>query len=208
LTDQALSRLSPNLRLYFYELMIQPISSERMLTASLMKNIEFREIQPGDPDLDRIPIDEKIIASRFAQGAICLGTYKKGDLIGYIWFSFYTYQEDEIRCTFVLHPGDQSVFDFDLYLFPEHRLGLGFVSLWDAANQFLENPGVLYTCSRLTRFNVASRRAHDHLGWRCVGRCVFLKLWMFELMFSTLSSGSRVQLDMRPDVLLEAKNPG
>lgn len=211
LTDRAASRISPRLRLYFYELMIQPIPTAELLPARFTKNLEFREIARGSADIDQMPIRTEIRDSRFEQGAICLGAYQQQELIGYIWFSFHTYQEDEVRCTFVLHPTEHAVFDFDLYLFPKHRLGLGFVSLWNGANKYLRRRGVLYTYSRLTRFNVASRRAHDHLGWKCVGRCLFLKIFNFELMFSTISpflhlsmsTSNRVHLNMRPDALLE-----
>jgi hypothetical protein len=209
LTDQVLSKVSPKLRLYYYDLMIQPILSDPLLPARFTKRLEFREIKQGNPDIDQMPIRAEIKQSRFRQGAICLGAYNQNELIGYIWFSFDTYREDEVRCTFVLHPKDQSVFDFDLYLFPKHRLGLGFASLWDGANDFLRSQGVHYSYSRLTRFNVASRRAHDRLGCKCLGHCLFLKILNVELMFSTIlpflylsiSPSNRVHLKMRPDAL-------
>lgn len=210
LFDQAIARLSTSLRLFFYELMIQPIPLDAFLPARITASLEFREIKRQDPDLEKIQVPREIIEFRFDQGAICLGAYKEQELIGYIWFSFETYAEDEVRCTFVLHPKDESVFDFDLYVFPDYRLGYGFVSLWDGANVFLRNQGVRYTYSRLSRFNTSSRRAHAHLGWKCVGRCLFLKIWNAELMLATVSpyvhlavsTGSRVRIDMRPDVLV------
>jgi hypothetical protein len=101
------------------------------------------------------------------------------------------------------------VFDFDFYLFPEHRMGLGFVGLWNGANAFLNRRGVHHTFSRLTRFNVASRRAHQHLGWKVVGRALFLQAWRIEIMLATLfpyvhisaTKSGRVRLALRPDVL-------
>lgn len=214
LIDQALSRLSSQLRLFYYELMIQPIPADRLLPARITKSLEFRRIDREDSVLAQLHIPPEIVEFRFDQGAICIGAYKQEELIGYIWFSFDTYLEDEVRCTFDLHPPDASVFDFDLYLFPKHRLGFGFVSLWDGANEFLRNRGVRYTYSRLSRFNIPSRRAHAHLGWKCVGRCVFLKAWNVELMFATLfpffhiaiSADNRVRIAMRPDVLVGASS--
>ena len=108
---------------------------------------------------------------------------------------------------------DRSVFDFDFYLFPDYRLGLGFVALWNGANQFLQTRGIRYTFSRLTRFNVASRRAHAHLGWKCVGRALFLKAWRVELMLATIapftflswSGRQRPRLRLRPDVLMDTR---
>lgn len=213
LFDRLLSRISPKLRLYYYELMIQPIPSAPLVPARFTKSFEFREIELQHPDLERMPIRSDIRDLRFAQDAICLGAYNQGELVGYIWFSFDTYEEDEVRCIFVLHPKDQSVFDFDVYLFPEHRLGLGFVSLWNGANEFLRRRGVRFTYSRLNRFNIASRRAHDRLGWKCVGRCLFLKIWTVELMCSnispfiylSMSPGKRVRLNMRSNALTRGR---
>lgn len=210
LIDQMLSSISPKLRLYYYELMIQPIPSAPLLPERITKSLEFRQISQQDPDMAHIHIPAEIIEYRFAQGAICLGAYKQQEMIGYIWFSFDTYEEDEVRCTFVLQPSKESVFDFDLYLYPKYRLGFGFVSLWDGASGLLRDRGIRYTYSRLSRFNTESRRAHEHLGWKCVGRCVFLKTWNAELMFATLfpyvhfgvSNDSRVRLTMTPDALV------
>ena len=204
LIDQLLNRISSHAHLYFYELMVQPIPDRPLLPERFVRSLEFREIERGDEAIDRMPSRAEYKQARFEQGAICLGAYKKGELIGFIWFAFNQYDEDEVRCRFVMHPAERSVFDFDLYLFPEHRMGIGFVSLWNGANRFLRERGVEYTFSRLTRFNVASRRAHDHLGWQCLGKAIFLKLWRFEMMFANLrpyfhvsvSRSSRVRIHM------------
>jgi len=208
--DRAFSLVSRRLRLYFYELMVQPILNKPLLPARLTRQLEFREIRRGDPGIDRMPVRPEVMHSRFRQGALCLGAFKGEELIGYIWFCFRTYEEDEVRCTFVLTPEEEAVFDFDLYLFPEHRMGLGFAAIWTGANEFLRNRGIKFTFSRLTRFNVASRRAHRHLGWKPVGRAIFLQAWAFELMVATISPylrlslrrSKRVRVTLAPDVLL------
>ncbi|MFO1430041.1 MAG: N-acetyltransferase [Candidatus Competibacteraceae bacterium] len=208
--DRVFLRLSPRLRLYFYELMVQPIPEKPLLPVRFAKGIDIREIKRGDPELDLMPIRPEIKKLRFEQNAICLGAFQKDQFIGYIWFCFRAYEEDEVRCTFVLTPEDQAVFDFDLYLFPEYRMGLGFIGIWNGANAFLRSRGIKFTFSRLTRFNLASRRAHEHLGWKCVGRTVFLQVWRFELMVATifpylylsLRKSGRARLKLRPAVLL------
>ncbi len=204
-------RLSPGLGLYAYELMVQPITGKALLSPNLAKNLSFTELVPGHADLQRLPVDKTVIAARFEQGAQCLGVYRKGMLIGYLWFCFGQYEEDEVRCTYLLPGGGQSVFDFDLYVFPEHRMGLGFVGIWHAANQYLGERGVRHTFSRLTRFNVASRRSHAHLGWKCVGRAVFLRLWRLELMGASVAPyigatwgpRQRIALCLAADVLTD-----
>jgi len=213
--NRLLRALSPRVGLLVYELMVQPITSKPLLPANLTKNLRFEEIGCGHPDIKRMPAREDIKASRFDQGARCLGAYRKDKLIGYIWFAFGCYEEDEVRCSYELAQPAQSVFDFDLYVLPEHRMGIAFMAIWYGANEYLHRRGVRYTFSRLTRFNVASRRSHAHLGWRCVGQVVFLQAWAVELMLATMSpyvaltwtSAQRTRLRLAPDVLAAAAAP-
>ncbi len=211
LIDRALSSISPNLRLFSYDLMVQPISDKPLLPVSLTKFLDLREIKRGDSELGLMPVPAEIIEFRFKQKALCLGLFQKGKFVGYMWFCFEVYVEDEVRCTYLLNPKQKSVFDFDLYLFPEHRLGLGFLGLWAGANKFLVKRGIHYSFSRLTRFNLASRKAHDHLGWKQVGQAYFLKMWCVECMISTISpyigvslrNSGRNRLELCPDALLQ-----
>lgn len=190
--DRLLRSVSPQLGLYVYELMVQPITGKAMLPANLAKNLQFVEIGPGHPDLALMPARDDIKQARFEQGAQCLGVYRKGQLLGYIWFSTDRYLEDEVRFTYELAVPAQSVFDFDLYVLPEHRLGIAFMAIWHGANLYLHRKGVRYTFSRLTRFNLASRRSHARLGWGRVCRTAVLKLGRIELQI----------VDMRPFVRL------
>ena len=207
--DRVMRGLSPRLGLYVYELMVQPITDKPMLPVNLTKNLRFVEIARGHPDIELMPARADIKDARFDQGAVCLGVYRKDKLIGYIWFSFRTYEEDEVRCTYELAVAERSVFDFDLYVMPEHRMGIGFMAVWHGANQYLRERGIDYTFSRLTRFNLASRRSHAHLGWKCAARAVFLQAWQVEVMLAsvapfvalTWSPGQRTRLRLRPDVL-------
>lgn len=210
--DRVLRHISPRLGLCVYELMVQPITGRPLLPPNLVRNLAFVEIGRGHPDLALMPARDDIKALRFEQGARCLGVYRKGKLIGYLWFCSERYEEDEVRCTYQLAETDRSVFDFDLYVLPEHRMGIGFMAIWHGANLFLSELGIRYTFSRLTRFNTASRRAHAHLGWRRVGRALFLQAWSAELMVSTLfpfvaltlGRGQRVRLRLAPDALKRA----
>lgn len=207
--DRVLRRISPQLGLFVYELMVQPITGKPMLTANLAKNLTFVEIGRGHPDVELMPARDDIKQSRFDQGAVCLGVYRKDKLIGYVWFCFRSYEEDEVRCTYELADPAQSVFDFDLYVLPEHRMGIGFMAIWHGANTYLHTRGVRYTFSRLTRFNLASRRSHTHLGWKCAANAVFLRVGRVESMLAsvfpyiavTWSPSQRTRLRLAPDVL-------
>ncbi len=158
-----------------------------------------------------MPRPAKIIDFRFNQGARCLGLYQEQKFIGYIWFSAGCYLEDEVRCNYILEPADESVFDFDIFLFPEHRMGLGFVGIWNEVNKFLSQSNIHYTFSRLTRFNLASRQAHAHLGWQRLGQAIFLQVRRVEIMVATVSPyvsftfkpSQRVKLKLNADVLLK-----
>ncbi len=207
--DRLLRRLSPQLGLYVYEFMVQPIGGPPLLPPNLAKNLSFREIGPADPEIELMPARADIKALRFEQGARCMGAFRKGQLIGYLWYARGRYQEDEVRCDYELVDAAASVFDFDLYVMPQHRLGVGFLGVWYGANEMLAPRGVRYTFSRLTRFNVASRRAHAHLGWKRVGVGVFLRVWRAEFMVSSLAPyvaatfgpRQRIRLKLRPDAL-------
>lgn len=184
--DRLLKRLSPRLGLGFYELMAQPVPARPLLRPNRAQQLRGERVEPGHPALAAMPVPAEVIAARFAQGAECLAVYRRQELLGYIWFGIGRYLEDEVRVTYELADPQRTVFDFDLYVLPEHRMGLGFMAVWHVANEYLRERGVVATLSRITRFNLASRRAHARLGARCIGRMGFLKLGRLELVLATV----------------------
>lgn len=204
--DRALRRLSPRLGLYVYELMAQPIPEKPVLSAKLASKLTFVEIGRGHPSLALMPPPAAVIQSRFDQKAVCLCTYRGEVLLGYIWLCFDRYLEDEVRCDYLIAEVPGSVFDFDLYILPEHRMGLAFTAVWHGANEYLRARGVRRSFSRLTRFNTASRRSHAHLKWRRVGRVLVFAAWHLEIMLAdiapyvalTIGPRQRVSLQLRP----------
>lgn len=205
--------------LYVYDLMAQPIGGHPLLAPNRLKNMRFAPIGRGHPDIDRMPARDDIKAQRFEQGAECLGAYRNEVLIGFVWFSTPVYEEDEVRCTFQLVQPERSVFDFDMYVFPEYRMGTAFMAVWHGANALLHERGVAYTFSRVSRFNAGSRRAHMQLGAVRIGVASFLKLWRLEAMVASvapwiaLSWGASQRVVLRlapPDVQqqLDASNGG
>jgi hypothetical protein len=209
LVDRALNLMSGRFRLRVCEIMVQPITDRPLLTPALARNLELREIRRGDPECALMPVPEEINEYRFSQNAVCLGLFRRTEFMGYIWFSFGRYDEDDVRCNFELSPPSASVFDFDLFLFPGQRMGLGFAGTWHLANTYLRSRGIEYTFSRVSRFNLPSRRAHRHLGSRLIGRALFLQLATLELMVGTIypyvhlsiAPSSRVCLRIGADVL-------
>mgnify|MGYP000152550224 CR=1 FL=1 len=186
LADRCLTKISPNLRILCHAFMVQPIPNKPLLPNNLTRSFECHEIKRGDPNLTLMHPPPEIIESRFNQKATCLGVFKNNTFIGYIWFSFSEYIEDESRCKYILNPENSSVFDFDFYIFPEHRLGLAFMVIWNEANRFLSDRGIHQTFSRLTQSNIASKKAHAHLGWKRAGQAIYLKAWHLEIMLATI----------------------
>lgn len=184
--DRLMRGLSKRFGLFVYEFTVQPIGPGALLPQRHAKNLHVREIRRGDPDLTRMPALIHAKEARFKQGARCLGAYRKGELVGFSWYCKERYEEDEVRCTYELADKQSSVFDFDLFVLPEHRGGLGFASVWQGVNETLDPQGVRYTFSRVTRFNLASRRAHAHLGAQRIGSAVFLEAWRLQCMLTTL----------------------
>jgi len=177
-----------------------------VLPRRLNEHLEIRELKAGEPELALMPVRAEVLRARLAQNSTCLGAFRAGALIGYMWFCDGRYDEDEVRCTYLLDPVRESVFDFDFYLFPEHRMGLAFIGLWNGAIEHLNRRGKRYTFSRLTRFNAASRRAHRRLGGRIIARALFLQMWRVEVMLATVfpylhvsaTKAGRVRLNLRP----------
>ena len=181
--DQLCLRQRSRFRVFDYDLMVQPVADKPMAPANLTKSFEVRRIDQDDPLLHHFPPPPEIIADRYRQGSVCLGAFRKGEFVGYQWLQFGPYEEDEVRCTFVPGPANEVVFDYDFYLFPEHRLGLAFVALWDAANAFLRERDISYTASRVSRFNLVSRKSHQHFNWQKTARAVFFTGKRGQLMF-------------------------
>lgn len=212
LLNRAGARVSSRIRVLCYDLMVQPIAQKPRVPARLARAFEIRPIRQGDPEIDRMPVRPGVPDLRFAQDATCLGLFRDGEMLGYMWYCDRVYREDEARLDYHVSPEGEAVFDFDFYLFPDRRIGLGFAALWDGVDRHLAGRGVKYTYSRVSRFNLDSRRAHDHLGWKRVGSMTILGAGFFEVGWGTVSpylhvsvrESGRTRLALRPDVLERA----
>lgn len=215
LFHQVLRRASSGCGLHVYELMAQPITSAPLLPDNLAKQLTFTEIPAGHSDIANMPAREEIKTRRFEQGARCLGVYLKGQLTGYIWYCFGSYEEDEVRYTYQMAEPEHTVFDFDLHVLPKYRMGIGFLAVMHAFNQHLASKGVDYSFSRLTRFNLASRKSHSHLGLVPIARTYCLQIGKLEIMFAgispfiavTWSPRQRVRLKLGPRMLKPRQVP-
>lgn len=197
--------LSPSISLIWHDWMVQPITGKAILPASLEKSYTARFIESDEKLVSEMPIRPDVLLSRRRQGARCLGAFRRDELVGYVWFVAGTYEEDEARCNFQMDCPAEAVFDFDVFVLPEHRGGVAFAAVWHFANTLLFDRGIRNSFSRLNRFNHVSARAHKHFGWRRVGRAVVLRMWSVELLlasqrprvFLSLHEGARTTYRLR-----------
>jgi hypothetical protein len=191
--------------LHAYRLVAQPVAPKPLLPAARGRTIEIRLMERGDPGFAGLPLTKAVLDYRFDQGAVCLGAFKGGAVIGCLWLCLGPYLEDEVRCRFV--PKGAS-WDFDVYLLPEHRVGFGFARLWDEANSYLRTRGLSWSVSRISVLNTKSLAAHDKLGIRTLGTAAFLRLGKLQVMMADLSPFFHISLSntAAPTLRLEAEN--
>lgn len=172
--------------LHRYLFVAQPIPNEALLPARRGRSIVVRQVDAKDPVLLGLPLDHKVLSYRAGQGAICFGAFKEAEIIGCLWVCLSPYKEDEVRCRYHPDPPAASVWDFDVYLKPEYRSGLGFARLWDEANDFLRQRGVAFSWSRISAFNSGSLASHARLGAKIVGNATFLRIGACQLMVASV----------------------
>ncbi len=170
---QALSRVTGGrLRLLRYHLVAQPVIAHADIRPSAQSTI--REVHARDPLCTSFPRPKRVIAQRFADGATCLAAEHKGRFAGFIWLARDAYNEDEVRCRYELADPQTCVWDYDVYVEPDFRIGRTFSRLWHAANVHLAAQGVRWSLSRISAFNPTSQAAHKRLGIQYLGSASFL----------------------------------
>jgi GNAT superfamily N-acetyltransferase len=163
----------------------QPVP-QRPLSRRSTQQIRVGAVAPDDYQLGWFPRPADVIADRFRQGGLCFAAFKGEEALGCLWLARDEYWEDEVACRFVPEPTHLAVWDFDVYVKPEHRGGRVFAYLWDEAFQWLRANGYQWTTSRVDAFNPASIRAHGRLGARVVGRGIFLVAGKLQISLFTI----------------------
>jgi hypothetical protein len=182
--QRILSRLGfGHARIERFILVAQPVPDKPRLPATRAKDVSIVELHVGHPLLANMPRPPEIIADRFRQGSHCLAAVRDGRMLGYLWLILDGYDEDMARLRFQL-PSPACAWDFDVFVFPEHRLGFTFLKLWDGTDAWLRERGVRYSLSRISAFNAGSRSSHGGLGARPVGLVTVLVAGGMELMWS------------------------
>lgn len=151
-------------RLFKYYFVAQPVPSHRSSAVERPSKTRTYRTSVADTIIQQSPRPAPAIAKRFADGAVCHVAAQGSRLVGFIWIQRDSYDEDEVKCHYVLQPSTALAWDFDAYVAPEFRMSRAFSQLWDAANAYLRDLGCRWTISRISAFNAESLRSHKRLG--------------------------------------------
>ena len=138
-------------------------------------------VEPGSEWTATFPRPAAVIAQRFVQGARCFAVLVKNSFAGHIWLVHEAYEEDEVRCRYLLPPTPASVWDFDVFIAPDFRAGRTMARLWKASSARLHEEGVVWTFSRISLFNAASIQSHERLGASHVATGAFAVVGSLQL---------------------------
>jgi hypothetical protein len=126
------------------------------------------------PLVNDFPRPPQVVKGRFSDGATCYCAELRGRFAGYIWISRQCYEEDEVRCTYVLGDARRCVWDFDVFVVPALRMGRTLARLWKHVDAELAAEGIFWSLSRISAFNRGSSGAHARMGAIEVGRVCFV----------------------------------
>lgn len=178
-----------HIRLIRYYLVAQPVCpTSAPLPTQLRGTNAESSIQFCDhnaPELLQFPRPAHVIAQRFAKGHRCLRSTHRSRFSGYIWLARDYYDEDEVRCRYRLAEPASSIWDYDVYVAPEFRIGRTFSRLWQHASQILAQEGVQWSFSRISAFNAESLRAHARLGATRVSSVTFMQIGPVQLTIAS-----------------------
>ena len=195
----ALSRMlaaasAGRVRIHKYYFVAQPVPQTSWLPGRRGQSFEVRRVGEADPLVKRFPRPARAAPFRFAQGAVCFAALREGAFAGFLWLTLGPYQEDEVRCRYVPLPAHEAVWDFDVYVEPEHRNGIAFLRLWDEANRFLAGRGIRWSLSRISAFNPGSILSHTRMKARRIGAATFLSVGPWQIAASTAAPRLHVSI--------------
>lgn len=170
-------------RLVKYHFVAQPVKAEPLAKGVPGGHFQIGLVDANDPIVAAFPRPPEVIRWRFRSGARCFVATQRGEFVGFLWLSLGRYEEDEVRCTYLLTPPDRNAWDFDVYVIPAARMGRTFARLWDAANEYMRARDIDWTISRISGFNVQSLRSHQRLGAQLLGTGLFLCLGRWQISF-------------------------
>lgn len=194
---RTVQKFSPSAAIERLNIVSLPIPAQPLANGRRGGQIEVRRLAAGDPAIatfKRLPGD---IAARFQQGAVCLGAFRNGELLAWLWYVLHEFSDSYYPLDFDLTAVAPAAWDFDVYVRPEARLTAAFSRLWDATLSELRDAGVEQTLSAISAFNAASLRSHRRLGARQVGSLLLIRFGRFQAAV-TWRLAPRLQFSNRP----------
>jgi len=191
-------------RIVKYYIVAQPIRSSAPTRSDASTSVQM--VSRGDPLTSSFPRPTEVIARRYSNGAQCLAAVVREAFAGYLWWQHERYEEDEVRCTYVLLDKESCVWDYDVYVEPRFRLGRTLSRLWQRANDELCGRGVRWTFSRISAFNPASLASHARLGMQARQSATFWVLGPLQISCMNMPPYLHVSLSdrQRPTLKLSA----
>lgn len=171
------------IRLVRYLIVAQPVPPPLADRPPPRGKLLVRQVGADDPKVALFPRPSEVIEQRFQDGAVCLVASIDDKFAGFLWLAFDHYDEDEVRCRYLLPDARASAWDYDVYVAPEYRLGRTFSRLWGAANRFLADRGVHWSISRISAFNTNSIAVHRRMGMVTLFPVNFLVVGETQLTF-------------------------
>lgn len=169
-------------RLIKYYFVAQPVPQHAPKNARGHGSTRLYLATATDAVIAQAPRPEQVLMDRFsAQHARCIVAHRNEELAGFIWLCPASYCEDEVRCVYRWTPDRLAMWDFDVFIAPQFRMGRLFTRMWDSAHAELRPEGVEWTLSRIDAFNSASLAAHRKLGARNLGRAFFMVIGRVQL---------------------------
>lgn len=192
-----------------YYLVAQPVPNPCVPVCRPSENDRVVEIDRQNPIVKTFPRPSAVIQTRFQKGLVCLAATSKQTFSGFLWFARGAYDEDEVHCRFLLANPDTMVWDFDVYVEPQFRLGRTFARLWDAANERFSSSGIQWSISRISAFNQQSLQSHERLGIRRLNSLTFVCLGGLQIGFMSCSPYLNIcTKDInRPVVVIDSLDP-
>ena len=184
-------------RIIRYYIFAQPVQTKELLPKSRGKNIEIKFINQWDNDFLQFPRPKEVIENHLKQEASCFVAKKGSRVIGFLWLVKNAYEEDEVRCRFLLQPKDKVMWDFDVYINPEERIGFAFLKLWDAANTYMRNNNSQWSLSRISSFNQKSLASHSKLGAVIIASATFLCVGKLQASFFSTAPFINISLNTK-----------
>lgn len=171
------------IRLIRYLIVAQPVPPPLANQPPPRGKLLVRQVGADDPMVALFPRPGAVIERRFRDGAVCLVASIDDKFAGFLWLAFNRYDEDVVRCRYLLPDAQASAWDYDVYVAPEYRLGRTFSRLWGAANRLMADRGLHWSVSRISAFNTNSIAVHRRMGMVTLFPVNFLVVGEAQLTF-------------------------